>query len=163
MSLKILHFARTYFREWAVLQFFARIYFRESAMLRIFMNINFHESAILRYFTSTYIWESTVFSFSRILIFANRASSNFSRGLSLTNLTKIREIRENLSLRKLILAKINPIKVYFGDRKCLVFIASLYKLKLRICLVISNWSQTHDDRLVMNLLLILNAANLHHL
>ena len=45
-SSKILHFARTYFREWDVLQFFARIYFRESAMLRIFVNTNFHESAI---------------------------------------------------------------------------------------------------------------------
>ena len=27
----------------------------------------------------------------------------------------------------------------------------------------SNWSQTHDDRLMVNLLLILNAANLRHL
>ena len=94
-SSKSLHFARTYFREWAVLQFFARIYFRESAMLRIFVNTNFHESAILRYSASTYIWESIVFSFSRILIFANRTSSNFSRGLNFANLTKIREIREN--------------------------------------------------------------------
>ena len=58
-------FARTNFREWAVLQFFARIYFRKSAMLRIFVNTNFHEF-ILTYFASTYIWESTVFSFSRI-------------------------------------------------------------------------------------------------
>ena len=80
-------FARTNFRE---LENFA---FREDFFSR--MNTNFHESAILRYFASTYIWESTVFSFSRILIFASRTSSNFSRGLNFANLTKIREIREN--------------------------------------------------------------------
>ena len=75
-------------------------------MLRIFVNTNFHESAILRYFASTYICKSIIFSFLWILIFAHRTSSNFSRGLNFANLTKIREIR------KLILAKINPIKVF---------------------------------------------------
>ena len=60
---------------------------RAWAMLRIFVNTNFHESAILRYFASTYICES--------IVFANRTSSNFSRGLNYPNFTKISEIREN--------------------------------------------------------------------
>ena len=33
---------------------------------------------------------------------------------------------------------------------------------LRICLAISNWGQTHDDRLMVNLLLMFNTINLHH-
>ena len=87
-------FARTNFRELENFAFredlFSRMscftIFREDLLLRIgyaenfrkYVNTKFHESAILRYFASTYICESIVFSFSWILIFANRTSSNFS-------------------------------------------------------------------------------------
>ena len=58
-SSKILYFARTYFREWAVLQFFARIYF--------FANELFYNFSRGFTFANRLCWE-----FSWILIFTNQ-------------------------------------------------------------------------------------------
>ena len=94
-SSKILHFARTYFREWAVLQFLARIYFCcKSAMLRIFVNTNY--------------WDIL-----RVLIFANRLFSVF-RGYLFSRIGLPQTFREDLISRIWPkFAKINPIKVFF--------------------------------------------------
>ena len=108
-SSKIFNFARTYFREWAVLQFFTRIYFRESAMLRIFVNIPI--------FTNQPYWDIL-----RVLIFANRLFSVF-RGYLFWRIRLPQTFREDLISRIWPkFAKINPIKVIYNASKKKVYL-----------------------------------------
>ena len=114
-------FARTNFRELENFTFREDLFSRMSCFTIfredfIFANRLCWEFSWILIFTNQPYWdisrvlifENRLFSvFRGYLFFANRTSSNFSRGLNFANLTKIRE-----NSRKLILAKINPIKVF---------------------------------------------------